>query len=105
MINKAISLVEADILVSDPEMTHRMCRLFQQSTPIAVAMKNPLRAGQIEITLRDNSILALGLRKSGGTTCLTIDSNGEDGWHYGDLETTGLGSLIDSICVKTAKHY
>jgi len=95
---KAISLVSDEMRISDLKTIRHFCLLLQQASPTDEGyLKNPTQAGRVEISFRDGSNLVLGLKKDGSATCLLINSNGEDGWHYANLEATGLGALIDSL--------
>jgi len=94
-----ISLVRYNHLISDTPTLLRIARLLQQAVIGSEGdMKTPTQVGRIEITLRDRPPLIFGLRKKGAATCINVDSNGEDGWHYGKLDVPGFGPLLDSLC-------
>jgi len=93
-----ISLVRYDRLINDSATLHRISRLLRQAVIVGEGyIKDPSQVGRMEITLRNQPSIVFGFKKRGGAVCIVLDSNGEDGWHYGLLDAPGLGPVLDSV--------
>ena len=87
-----------EIVVTDKKAIDDLCSTLKKATLAdAGFVKNPEFACRVEIKMIDNKTLIFGIKKSGQSTCLTIDSNGESGWHFANLEANEFGLLFDKI--------
>jgi hypothetical protein len=93
-----ISLVKYDRSINDSPTLRRISHLLQHAVIAGEGyIKTPTQVGRMEIMLRNQPPLIFGFRKKGVATCISVDSNGETGWHYGLLDAPGLGLVLDSL--------
>jgi hypothetical protein len=59
-------------------------------------IKDEKEACSVEIHFTDNSTIRFGVRKSGATTCISLASDGENGWHYANLDASDFGNLLNN---------
>jgi hypothetical protein len=95
---KKISLITIEKIITDKKLIREICKSLRKSHIVGDGfMKNPEKVCSIQINMWNKSRIILGLKFSEQTTCVTVDSNGESGWHYGNLEAIELGNIITQI--------
>jgi hypothetical protein len=60
-------------------------------------VKNAKKIYQVKIHFKNSESLYFSVKKSSEATCIKLNSNGEFGWHYGNLRANEFGLLIDSL--------
>jgi len=64
-------------------------------------LKTPRSVCRVQINMTDKTSIVFGVKKAGKATCVTVDSNGESGWHFANLEAGDFGILLDEILKQT----
>lgn len=102
---KKLSLVSKDVSIRDRQLIGLICQSLHQASGISKGIQNPTQVGRMEITLADASPLVLGLKRGRSSFTLDVFSNGEAGWHYGNLSAPLLSHLIDSLLLMPGENY
>lgn len=90
-----LTIYRKDSLIVARSFINKLCDgLHQAKIEGGGSLKNPREACRVEIHFYNKNVLIFGVRKSRNLTWISIDSNGEDGWHYAKLNATEFGNLL-----------
>lgn len=90
-----ITMFKKDSIVSDRNLINEICnKLHKAKVEGEGFLKNPKEACRVEIHFINNKTISFGVRKSEAVTCITLDSDGEYGWHYANLDARDFGKLL-----------
>ncbi len=92
-----LTMFKEDSAIIDRNLINEICHSLHEAKVEGEGfLKNPKEACRVEIHFIDNSIISFGVRKSGTITCIRLNSNGEAGWHYANLDASDFGKLINN---------
>ena len=99
-----ISLVSKEYIIYNKINIEKICKAVNESELVGDEfLKNPEKVCRIEVSFKNREKIFFGLKIDNDYACLTINSNGESGWHYGKLESKELGFLIKKIILDMQK--
>jgi hypothetical protein len=94
---KKLTTFKENIVVIDRNSINEICNTLHKAKVAGEGfMKTPKEAYRVEIHFVDNKIIRFGVRKSGSTTCICLNSNDESGWHYANLDASDFGKLLNN---------
>lgn len=86
-----------DSVVVDKNRINQYCKSLNKVTELRGSERweryAPLRC-LIEIHFKDHSSLSFGFIKDNKSTILNVNSNGEFGWHFANLEANEFGEVL-----------
>jgi hypothetical protein len=92
-----LTMFKEDRVEIDRNIINEICNsLHEAKVEGSGFLKNPKEACRVEIRFVDNKKISFGVRKSGTTTCISLNSNGESGWHYANLDASDFGKLLNN---------
>lgn len=92
---EGVSLVNDDIVVNNKTYLQKICLSLKKVNSTGDEfLKNPQKVCRIEIYLKNGKKICFGLKKVNNTFCISLNSRGETGWHYGNLQADFFGILI-----------
>jgi hypothetical protein len=92
-----LSMYKQDSTVYDRNSINDICKRLRKSKIEGNRfLKNPKGVCRVIINYTNKKKICFGVRKSGKTTCITIDSDGEYGWHYANLNASDFGNILKS---------
>ena len=90
-----LSMFKKDRIVNNRNTINNICdRLHNAKIEGEGFMKNPKKVCRVEILFTNKKTISFGVRKSGEMTCIEINSDGEYGWHYANLDASDFGNLF-----------
>jgi hypothetical protein len=96
------SMYEKDSIITDRYLINEICEKLHKAKVLGKEYKNrPPKTGyrnqllcRVEIHFINKEMLAFGLIKNDESTTLSLNSNGEFGWHYANLDAFEFGNLL-----------
>ena len=97
--NENISLVNSEVVIADRKAINELCFALHNAVVVDENfLKKPDAFCKVQIDLKDKRNIVFGMRFSGETASLEIDSDGESGWHYAKLQGNKFGEIIRKAC-------
>jgi hypothetical protein len=92
-----LTMFKEERVVIDRNSINEICNTLHEAKVEGEGfLKNPKEACRVEIHFVDNKIISFGVRKSETTTCISLNSSGESGWHYANLDASDFGKLLNN---------
>ncbi len=97
-----LSMFEKDTVITDKTSINEMCALLRHSTVLDLTYKNRMPATgyrfqqvcRVEINFADNEVITFGVIKTDSQTTISLNADGEFGWHYANLSANEWGELL-----------
>lgn len=96
------SIFEKDSTVVDPYLIQQYCERLNKAVELGWAYKNRMSSAaprtrlccRVEIHFVDKTSTSFGVTKTEDATILSLNSDGEFGWHYANLDGYDFGILL-----------
>ena len=93
-----ISLVNSEVVVNKRTTIDDLCLALHHAVVTDENfLKRPENVCRVLILLKHENIV-FGIRMSGPSTSIELDSKGESGWHYAKLQANEFGQMIRELC-------
>ena len=93
-----LSMFRHDSTIYDRILIKDICNRLHKSKIVGDGfLKNPKEVFRVRIRFTNKKTINFGVRKSGNITCININSDGEYGWHYANLNASDFGSILKSV--------
>ena len=90
-----LTMFKEDCVVTDRKLINKICNtLHEAKVEGEDFLKNPKEVCRVEIHFVSDKTISFGVTKSETTTCIDLNSNGESGWHYANLNASDFGKLL-----------
>lgn len=97
-----VSIFDKDSVVADKNIIQTFCKSLHNATDLGWAYKNrndgavrhTRKCCRIEIHFADQTSISFGVVKVEDATFISVNSNGEFGWHFANLLANEFGNLL-----------